>query len=581
MKKLLSRWLQLSFILLAVLSVLLPASVVNAETPTTSIHIIKYAANGKSIMGETNITIAEMQTLAVQGDGITHYYTQGPTQLPDNLWDPEETFPGDTLKDKGALKGTALSDLCNLVGGADEGDGINVRSIDGRNETFQYANVYNQLTEDLNQRQGKMVICWYKDGKFSGPTWDSGMLLAFFPEVLTNGKYIFSNQDMHDCLPEQNWHYFTGYDINYPSINGAYNKNVTTITIYSSGEDDWEVALSGAFEDTLTQTWFENGIACHDTFTFNGDSGNVWSGLPLWYVIGMVDDDNLHGPGAFNQILANAGYDVRVVGEDGSYTFDSKDICRNDNYLLANKINGDELGDEYYPLKLVGAGLTDAAQSIGKIDRIELLNIPDIELWELDVVKGNFKYIVSQAFYELALTCHGPDGQPWTYNDGTNTWSGMPLWYFCGLVDDNDQHGSGSYNDDLAMAGNGYSIKVIGSAGEFTVLNSKDISRSSHYLIANMKNGEALTGAQYPLVLVGSGVSTDKQVLAVSRIEVAFSPAWDLNCDHVCNVGDIAMIGKQWGKSGTAGWIPEDLNKDGAINICDVVVLGWNWNETW
>jgi hypothetical protein len=270
-----------------------------------------------------------------------------------------------------------------------------------------------------------------------------------------------------------------------------------------------------------------------------------------------------------------------VIGANGSFTFSSKTIARNSMFLLADKLNGAYLSDDKYPLKLVGAGLTDEAQSIGKINRIELKNIPDIPQWDLQLAGGQYAADIWQVLFEQALSCHGPDGQPWTYNDGTNTWSGMPLWYFCGWVDDANDHGSGSYNDGLAMEGNGYNIKVIGSAGEFTVLNSKDISRSSHYLIANMKNGEALTGAQYPLVLVGSGIPAEKQVLAVTRIEVAFSPAWDLNCDHVCNVGDIAMIGKQWGKSGAPGWIPEDLNKDGAINICDVVVLGWNWNETW
>jgi hypothetical protein len=45
--------------------------------------------------------------------------TQGPTFDPVNLWDPDETCPGDSLKDKGALKGTDLKDLCNLVVGAD------------------------------------------------------------------------------------------------------------------------------------------------------------------------------------------------------------------------------------------------------------------------------------------------------------------------------------------------------------------------------------------------------------------------------------------------------------------------------
>ena len=59
------------------------------------------------------------------------------------------------------------------------------------------------------------------------------------------------------------------------------------------------------------------------------------------------------------------------------------------------------------------------------------------------------------------------------------------------------------------------------------------------------------------------------------------TPAWDLNEDHVCNIGDLVMIGLHWGETGDNGWIPEDLNSDGNINIGDITVLGLHWGETW
>ena len=81
-----------------------PATVVAAGT--TSLQIVKYAADGITVENQTTIDIATMEaTLPVQGDGTTHYYTQGPTFDPGNLWDPDETCPGDSLKDKGALEG--------------------------------------------------------------------------------------------------------------------------------------------------------------------------------------------------------------------------------------------------------------------------------------------------------------------------------------------------------------------------------------------------------------------------------------------------------------------------------------------
>ncbi len=59
------------------------------------------------------------------------------------------------------------------------------------------------------------------------------------------------------------------------------------------------------------------------------------------------------------------------------------------------------------------------------------------------------------------------------------------------------------------------------------------------------------------------------------------APAWDLNNDHKCNIGDVVKIGLKWGLTGEDGWIPEDLNNDGKINIGDVVVIGLHWGETW
>lgn len=59
------------------------------------------------------------------------------------------------------------------------------------------------------------------------------------------------------------------------------------------------------------------------------------------------------------------------------------------------------------------------------------------------------------------------------------------------------------------------------------------------------------------------------------------APGWDLNGDHVINIGDVVKIGLVWGQSGSGGWIPEDLNNDGTINIGDVVVVGLHWGETW
>jgi hypothetical protein len=56
-------------------------------------------------------------------------------------------------------------------------------------------------------------------------------------------------------------------------------------------------------------------------------------------------------------------------------------------------------------------------------------------------------------------------------------------------------------------------------------------------------------------------------------------PAWDLTCDGIIDIGDIAMVGMHWNESGTPGWIPEDLSPDGVIDIGDIAVIGMHWSE--
>ncbi len=203
----------------------LPAPPIMADG-TTSIRVVKYASDGVTVLGERTIDYTEMQTLLpVQGDGSTVYYHQGPTFDPGNLWDPDETV---NLKIKGALRGTDLKDLCNLVGGMSAGDTVRVLAIDGFGKTFDYANVYSP-----SSRQGKIVVAWHSDLDGYVPTWEDGMLLAFFAET-TNaaGQHVFGNEDMRQTLPENRWHYFDTY----PSSNGFSIKNISQIAIYSSSD---------------------------------------------------------------------------------------------------------------------------------------------------------------------------------------------------------------------------------------------------------------------------------------------------------------------------------------------------------
>lgn len=202
--------------------------------PTTAVHVIKYAENG-TVIGERTVTYQWLeQNLPVYGDGVTHYYHQGPVFEGDK-WDPNETA---NFKDKGAVKGTDIKDLCELVGGMAPGDEVMIHAPDGYHVEFGYGNVYEPLP-----RQGPMVLCWYCGEDITGigehqgrgypPDFYAGMRLVFFADRSSNaeGLHVFGNWDMHECFPETTQHF---YEL-YPSTNGFSVKWVDELRIYSGG----------------------------------------------------------------------------------------------------------------------------------------------------------------------------------------------------------------------------------------------------------------------------------------------------------------------------------------------------------
>jgi hypothetical protein len=257
--------------LVLMLALLVPACPALAASPTTSITIIKYDSDGITILNQVTVTWEWMKAnLPVQGDGVTHYYHQGPTFDPNDLWDPDETVNIDS-RDYGAAKGTDVKDLCELVGGASDGDTIKVKAADNFVKWFDYPNVYTP-----EPRQGKMVITWYTADTQEGPDgyvpdYASGMRLVFFAgTVNSQGKHVFGNWDMHETLAESRWHYY--YDGKFwPSSSGLSVKYVRYIEIYSGGTGMASDSLVATANVVLNRL----GIALdHDSIDF----GNIKPG---------------------------------------------------------------------------------------------------------------------------------------------------------------------------------------------------------------------------------------------------------------------------------------------------------------
>jgi PKD repeat protein len=337
---------------------------------------------------------------------------QGVTFDPADLWDPTETKGMTPPKIDNAIKGTRVRDICDLVGGMEPGTEIKFVSNDGYETTLPYDAIY--PNPHVYSHLGESVIAWYADGNYV-PQYGDGPRLFFTPE-----DHVVGQWDMHEALPEQYWHYYWSGGVQYPSVAGLSAKYISTIKIYSAPVTDWVLVLDGedigGLNQTISRNYFESALACqfganHEA-EYTDSAGRTWSGMPLWFLAGFVDDNDQHSNNAFNDTLAAAGYDVIVTARDGyTITLPSEQIIRNNNYLVANALNGTTIAeaDSNWPLRLTGQNVT-AGMTVKGVASIRLVsrhagNEPEIKI----VPTQSALPINSTAQYQILLSS-APDG---------------------------------------------------------------------------------------------------------------------------------------------------------------------------
>lgn len=231
---------------------------VSSAAPSTAVHVVKYAADGITVLNETTVTYLWMEAhLPVQGDGRIHYYHQGPVFADEKeaQWDASETA---NFKDMGAVKGTAVRDLGDLVGGMSPDDEVMVKAGDGYHVEFPYENIYSP-----DPRQGPVAVCWFngeesatgeRQGTGSPPGYHTGMRLVIVADNSTNraGKHVFGNQDMREVMPAEMIHLF---DNLYPSTSGYAVMWVDEVRIYYGGYNGSKDALSKSYESKMQETY--------------------------------------------------------------------------------------------------------------------------------------------------------------------------------------------------------------------------------------------------------------------------------------------------------------------------------------
>jgi DMSO/TMAO reductase YedYZ molybdopterin-dependent catalytic subunit len=250
------------------------------------------------------------------------------------------------------FKGVLLSDLLKEMGGAGSSMGIQIEAKDGYAMTFSADQVtsgdfiaYDPATGDETQSAGKLqvLIAYEMDGKVLDTERDGNLRLVIISEK--------NNQ-----VTDGHW-----------SI-----KWVRKIELKQLAEE-WTLALDGGIQDTLDRGSFDSCSTnkCHQA-TWTDGKAQIWSGTPLWLLIGRMDDDVKHGDDALNKALVEKGYVVEVVGKDGySVKFDVARLIGNNNIILANQVNGNPLTDADFPLRLVGSDV-QKKEGVGAIEKIIL-----------------------------------------------------------------------------------------------------------------------------------------------------------------------------------------------------------------
>jgi DMSO/TMAO reductase YedYZ molybdopterin-dependent catalytic subunit len=246
-------------------------------------------------------------------------------------------------------KGVPLADLADLVGGLQEDEGVTVLAADGYGMTLSHRQASGEGLTTYDPADGAetppdqpltVMVAYQREGKPLGEDEGPLRLVAGQPEM---GQVI----DGHWTV-----------------------KWVTEIEVKKETAP-WRVDLVGAVSAQLDRGKYVNCASpgCHGS-GFIDSEDRRWAGIPLYLVCGLVDDTERHGKGAYDAKAARAGYTIDIETADGKVVHvDSRDIAGKRSVVLAGKMNGMDLPEEDFPLRLVGPGLSDDVQ-VGRIARI-------------------------------------------------------------------------------------------------------------------------------------------------------------------------------------------------------------------
>lgn len=236
-----------------------------------------------------------------------------------------------SIKSIGTYAGVPLSTLYNMVGGITNETTVRVTASDDYSMVF----TYEQLTS------GEFITFDPVTGDEVEATKPLKVVVAYFcdGEALEEGDGPLRTVAVGEDGLISEGHYWI--------------KSVVKIEIREALQD-WTLTLNGSVVEDVNRVSFEMR-AQKNSANWTDDDSQLWEGIPLTVLLGRVDDNDSK---TFNQTLAEEGYNVTIIANDGYFLeLNSTFIIENENILVANALDAAALPEKYWPLRLVGSAL--------------------------------------------------------------------------------------------------------------------------------------------------------------------------------------------------------------------------------
>jgi hypothetical protein len=357
-----------------------------------------------------------------------------------------------------SFKGVALKDLVTYLNVAfDPSMGVTITAEDGYSMTFSYDQVMNGDFIAYDPATGNEL-----------PNHDPLIAILAYEH---NGQPLNSKE-------EGTLRIVVVSTKNNQVVDGHWSvKWVNQVEVKVAGQT-WTLDLTGAIDSPVSRDSYMScgSPSCHGSM-WQDENGQQWVGVPLWLLVGEVDDEDSHSDVAYNRALADEGYTVDIISADGqTVTLNSQSIKEDDQVIVAHLVNDDELPEIYYPLRLVGASL-QTGQMLGQISEI-VVNVPPAPTPTVAPAPENSGSITINGMVDQELTLSDAELRAMDILQVTAEGKDGPV-DFQGV----------SLNDLLDMAGikDGASKLVFTASDDYSVeVSLSDVRDCPHSLLAFM-----------------------------------------------------------------------------------------------